>query len=303
MCHVATIDRFHTTLLDWKLPTNAPLLMTAIQTHGVMAPVICVKDDQGLAIVDGQQRYRYAKKANQPTLPYVIITPDLPIMTLVSELHRHELNASTIMKLRLIRAFKAPITAPVLHHLGLPHYSHIKKDIDRICNASFAVQTFFHAKGYSLKESVNLLNQSNELRDQYIRDARHFQFSKRAFDTILCQSTAIMKRDQLSATAVLETLGYDTIRDADRSPSQRCAQWMSQLTGAHTPILNATRHTIDETLAPLQKTVKIHYDPTLENAGITLSAHIKKTTDVSDLVAWLNHTDTKRRLTKTLDLI
>jgi len=71
-------------------------LVSSIQEHGVIQPIVVTKLDKGYQIVVGERRWRAAKSAGFETIPAVIkeLTPQARVaVALVENLQRHDLNA------------------------------------------------------------------------------------------------------------------------------------------------------------------------------------------------------------------
>ncbi len=70
-------------------------LKNSILTHGVISPIIVVKDDEGYMIVAGERRYRAASLAGLKTMPVIVkeYTPKkIAEIALIENLQREDLN-------------------------------------------------------------------------------------------------------------------------------------------------------------------------------------------------------------------
>lgn len=303
MCRTMPLDQFNDNYLSWKFPQHDPILHRSIQTHGIMSPVLCDETSDGLALLDGQKRYTYAKQLGIPTLPYALIPQKHPVYDCVHALHTQDLNASVIQKIRFIRVFQSPLTPSTLHKLGLPFYSHIKKDVDRIANLPTPYQQFLHEKRYAFREIINLLNQSLPLFRRYIDDAPYFQFTKRSFDELLCLSATIIKRQGLLALDFLNDHGYHDCLADDVTPANRYKAWFHRLTVMASPRQRQAIESVESAIDPLRDTLRIQYDRTLETPGFTIESTIASRSSLTEFVAMIQNPQTQDRLHNLLDLI
>ena len=109
MSLTANMDRFNLTYLEWRLDDVSSDLMDDVAQHGVLVPVTCIEFNNERYIVDGFKRYKAAVQHGFTSLPYVVISPDIPIADLVILLQKSRLMTSTMLKLRFIRSFVPPL--------------------------------------------------------------------------------------------------------------------------------------------------------------------------------------------------
>jgi uncharacterized FlaG/YvyC family protein len=186
--------------------------------------------------------------------------------------------------------------------LGLPYYSHIKKDINRIMSISAHAQHFLHVKAFSLKEIVNLMHYSMDIFNILLIDDPLFNFTKRTFDDALSMVTALMKRNSQSFSELQLQSNYTTLKDQDLTPQQRQKKWLDQLRYMASPVLHATQKKIDEIISEINVPANISYDRTLENTGISIQTTFTSLTDVERLTTALTDGIVKEQLKHVMDL-
>ena len=129
--------------LMWDLTILDDTLLTSISKHGILAPLACIRFNHEYYVVDGYQRLRIARTLQLKTIYCYDIQPVMPISDVVYQLQQFKLNQSTILRLRYIDHFGIDVTNTIANQLSLPHYSHIRKDIQRICSLDAHIQQFF----------------------------------------------------------------------------------------------------------------------------------------------------------------
>ena len=70
-------------------------LKNSIKTHGIISPIIVIKEDEGYMIVAGERRYRAAKLAGLETVPVIVKeynAKKIAEVSLIENLQREDLN-------------------------------------------------------------------------------------------------------------------------------------------------------------------------------------------------------------------
>ena len=272
MMQEVPLNAVNSEYLDWDLTPINDQLAKSIDIHGCLTPITCIKYNHEFYIVDGYQRLRICKSLDLRLIPCVEISSEISILDMVFSLHEQKLNSSVLLRLRFIQQFGVPMNDDLVSQFKLPFYSHIKKDIDRICSLNNNIQYFFYEKGYSLKEMVHLIHYSIPLVETFILDDHLFSFSKRSFDQILDQSAELMKRFSWDVDQLLKNLNYVELSNSNLTPQQRLKSLQTSLHD----LCNATLITQNKKIKKLVSAFKsdhnatIQYDESLENVDLSI---------------------------------
>ena len=302
MCNQAHIDYFNDQFLSWKFVYSNKTLLDSININGILTPILTIAINNQYVIVDGVKRFLAAKSLGIKWLLYSVIEPDLTTSDLIQILHSRDLDKSTIYKLRYLKHFNLPLDNNHLSKLGLPYYSHIKKNIDRIIALSDDSQRFLHDKSFSLKEMVNLLHYSHDAFDRLLADDHYFHFTKRTFDESLSLITALIKRHSFGLNDLLTQINYIDLINQSLTPQQRQKKWLDELRSMVSPVLLQTQQNIDSIIANITLPAAISYDRTLENTGVSVHANFTSVDDINHFVASLSDESVQQKIKHVMDL-
>ena len=302
MCNQAHIDYFNDQFLSWKFNSCNKTLLDNISANGILTPILTIAINNQYVIVDGRQRLLAAKSLGLKSVPYSVIDPDLTTSDLIKLLHSSDLDKSTIYKLRYLRHFNIPLDKTQLSKLGLPYYSHIKKDVDRILELSDDAQRFLHDKSFSLKEMVNLLHYSSNAFDRLLADDPYFHFTKRTFDESLSIITALIKRHSFGLNDLLTQTNYLKLIDQSLTPQQRQKKWLDDIRLMASPVLRQTQQNIDSIIAEMALPAVVTYDRTLENTGVSIQAKFTSIDDINQFVTSLSDDSVQHQIKQVMDL-
>lgn len=303
MVSAAHISRFNNEYLLWNLDNDFQSIRLSIKENGILSPITCIEFNNERYILDGYKRYNASQAFGITDVPYITISPDIPISELVFSLQQNRIFSSVLLKIRFLRDFQLSLDSRLCNRFQLPYYAHLKKDVDRILDLPQSAQVFLHQKGFSLKEIVNLLHYSRDVFHRLLADDCHFQFTKRSFDEVLSLTTALMKRHSLSLDQLIETTNYLAIIAKDLTPQQRQKQWLMNLKQDASPVLLASQQKIDRMIADISLPAKIMYDRTLEHAGITIQSRIQTPSDLTELTTALCDDTIRYQLNDVMGLI
>ncbi len=298
----SAVDAFNDGYGSWQMDTIPDNLLNSIQCHGILVPISCIKTESSLTIIDGFQRFRAAKHLKITHIPYAVVTTDLTPETLIFNLHQSQVCSSAMHKIRFLSALKCTIDSERMSMLGLPYYSHIKKDIDKIDALPESAQLFLHQKGFSLKEMVNLIHHSPEVFLAVLASDPFFNFSKRTLDHVVLSIINLMKRHQSTIQQIFSQTQYTEIINKDITASQRLTQWMACINQCENPTLLAHQNSIHDALNKIELPGKLTFDTTLEHAGITIQTTINSEKELSDFTSALSNRILKQQLLHAVSL-
>lgn len=303
MVKVAHISRFNYEFLLWNLDNEFQSIAFSVKKNGILCPITCIEFNNERYIVDGLKRFLAAQSFGITEVPYIIISPDIPISELVFSLQQSRILSSVLLKIRFFRDFQLSLDAALCNRFQLPYYSHLKKDVDRILNLPQSAQVFLHQKGFSLKEMVNLLHYSREAFQQLLTDDAYFCFTKRTFDDALSFITALIKRHSIGLNDAYHQTQYAALKSKKLTPQQRLKQWLSVLKEQMSPILLANQKKIDAMISDISLPGEVSYDRTLEHAGITIQSTFQTPDDLVSFSSSISNKDTQKKIRDVMALI
>ena len=140
MSQLISINLIDTRYLSWNISLIKDDLFHSIKQSGQLVPVLCVKKNDSYLLLDGLQRYQISKQLGNSSILVVVIDNESDLNQILFQLHRPLLFDSIILRLRFLNTIENLNSNINFDQFRLPNYSHIKKDIKRVCELDFRIQ-------------------------------------------------------------------------------------------------------------------------------------------------------------------
>lgn len=292
---------------------NLILLKNSVNSTGLLTPVLVYRDkESSFHLIDGKKRISIARENGNETIEAKILPADTPLSEIINVIcytNSGRINLSPVNKVLFVLFARSTGVEEdfILHNLckmmGFKPHSSFLDECEKINRLPHDLKLFCHEKGFSYKQILNLANYPAELLAQLAEWKDCFHFTASILDEVASNLRDYLRANNKSLKEFIEESAIDELINSDLSKGVKREKLRTTLYLLRFPILNNTNAGIEKRVKDLKlpENIKIKWDRTLENRGISFAIDVQDESQWPDVMKVLESGELKMAIKDILD--
>ena len=290
-------------------------LKQSISKTNIIEPLLILKKDKRLILIDGFKRLKISRSIGIKTIPALILSDSAPITEIIQlryfSLIHEDNDLNILQKISLYVLLESETQNPNelerwLVQLNLPKNPNQLQKIKKLLKWPASAKSYINKYNASYKQIRFLLNQPAEVLSNLINLADELSIRLVEFLNIyeLLDETAL--NNNQSITNLINSRDIQEIlKNRDLNRNQKLQGFKDLLFKLRFPTVSSYQQNIKQKIKSLDfpDNYKILYGKNLEKPGITIQINIKNSAEMTELLQKLNDKNNLSTLQEILNLL